>query len=163
MSGPRLPVLPLSRDSFAPFGDVIELGSATPLLINERTTERFDDLARVEVGEGQAKISLFRGQPRPAPIRIAMLERHPLGSQAFVPLDGRPYLVVVAAEPTPDALRAFRAKGHQGVNYHRNVWHHPLLVLQPDSLFLVVDRAGDGDNLEEAWLAEGDRAFIELA
>ena len=81
---------------------------------------------------------------------IALMERHPLGSQMFVPLQQRPWLVLVCADPRdPASYRAFRASGVQGVNYARNVWHHPLLVLDRDSRFLVVDRAGPGNNLEE--------------
>ena len=161
-----LRVEPLTREAFAPFGEVIEAAGVTPILINEGTTERFDDLARVEVGGGRAKISLFRGRPRPWPIRIGMMERHPLGSQAFVPLDDHPYLVVVAAadtRPNTDDLRAFRASGDQGVNYRRGVWHHPLLALGSMRTFLVVDRAGPGDNLDEVWFEADDGAFVRPA
>ncbi len=161
-----LRVEPLTREAFAPFGEVIETAGVTPILINEGTTERFDDLAPVEVGGGRAKISLFRGRPRPWPIRIAMMERHPLGSQAFVPLDGHPYLVVAAGadtRPSVGDLRVFRASGDQGVNYRPRVWHHPLLVLEPVGMFLVVDRAGSGDNLDEVWFEANCGAFIQSA
>ena len=149
---------PLTRASFAPFGDVIETQGCTPLAINDGFAERFHDLARLEVAAegGRALVSIFRGQPRPSPLRLAVMERHPLASQAFFPLHDRDWLVVVAAGPDPvagRALRAFRAGGRQGVQYGRNVWHHPLLVLVPDHEFLVVDRDGPGDNLEEVSFA----------
>lgn len=150
--------VPLTRAAFAPFGDVIETDGARHYPINEGTTERYHDLAKVEATGAEARVlvSIFVGQPRPQPIAIKMVERHPLGTQAFLPLQEQEYLVVVA-EDTPEGpgpLHAFRASGCQGVNYHRNVWHHPLLVLEADSRFLVVDRGGAGNNLEEISLED---------
>jgi ureidoglycolate lyase len=145
-----LPVEPLTRQAFAPFGQVLETAGAEHFLINEGTTTRFHALAAAEVGaEGRAIISIFRGTRRPDPIRIAMLERHPLGSQAFMPLAAHDWLVVVAEQAQAEALRCFRASGAQGVQYRTNVWHHPLLVLAPEHDFLIVDRQGPGTNLEE--------------
>lgn len=147
----------LTRESFADFGDVIATGGATHFAINEGTAERYDDLAQVDVAAegGRPRISIFIAQPRPRPIAIRMLERHPFGSQAFMPLDGRDYLVVVAPPASivrAAQVRAFRAFGGQGINFRRGVWHHPLLVLAADSRFLVIDRAGPGANLEEMQL-----------
>lgn len=154
-----LTIQPLTRKAFAPFGDVIETDGAEHFPINEGTTERFHNLARVDVAEqgGTPLISIFRGQPRPRPIEIKMMEFHPLGTQAFIPLRAAPYLVVVA-EPgdsvTLSGLRAFRAEGNQGVNYHRGVWHHPLLVLESDHDFLIVDRGGEGENCTEHFFGD---------
>lgn len=147
----------LTRAAFAPFGDVIEMTGAHHYPINQGFTERFHDLARIDTGtqEGSTIVSLFRSQPRAFPFEITFVERHPLGSQAFYPLQDRDWLIVVAkadASPNAETLRAFRASGQQGINYARNVWHFPLLVLAPDSDFLVVDRKGPGNNLEEATL-----------
>ena len=148
---------PLTRKAFAPFGDVIDSEGAEHFGINDGTAERYDDLARVDVAAegGRPRISIFVAQPRPRPVAIQMLERHPLGSQAFMPLDGRDYLLVVAP-PGPNVrsadVRAFRAAGSQGVNFHRGVWHHPLLVLAADSRFLVVDRIATDANLDEMQL-----------
>lgn len=157
---------PLSRESFAPFGDVIETTGAQHFAINQGTTERFHDLARVDVmiEGGTPLISIFRSQPRPQPITLEVMERHPLGSQAFYPLQDRDWLLVVSSfdDPCdPAGLRAFRATGTQGVNYARNVWHHPLLVLEPDSDFLIVDRGGSGSNLEEIWF--NNEAVVQLS
>ncbi len=157
---------PLTKDAFGPFGDVIETEGAERLSINQGTTERFHNLARVDVteSEGEPLISIFRGQPRPLPIALNLMERHPLASQAFIPMDRRDYLVVVAKPSetvTPNDLVAFRARGDQGVNYHRGVWHHPLLVLAPDSDFLIVDRGGEGHNLDEVWFTEKqEKVFV---
>ena len=149
-----LVVKPLTRDAFAPFGDVIETDGAHHYPINNGTTERFHDLAKVDVSQegGAPLINIFRGQPFTPPIAITMVERHPLGSQAFVPLSGAPYLVVAAPggdDGAPGDPQAFLAQGTQGVNYARCVWHHPLISLQQVSEFLVVDRGGPGNNLEE--------------
>ncbi len=147
----ELPIHPLTRTAFAPFGDVIEADPASVRLINGGTTERFHRLSTVETeGEG-AIISLFRGQPRRFPYAITMMERHPLGSQSFSPLSGRPFLVAVAEDLVgrPGEPQVFLVPGDQGINYRRNVWHHPLMVVGAPSDFLVVDRDRPEDNLEE--------------
>jgi ureidoglycolate lyase len=148
---------PLTRDAFAPFGDVIELDGARHFPINGGTTERFHDLACIDVCEagGRPLINVFRAQPRKWPVTITMMERHPLGSQAFVPLAHTRYAVVVAPAGELDAtqLRAFWVDGTQGVNYAKGVWHHPLLAFDCVSDFLVVDRGGTQPNCDEADLA----------
>jgi ureidoglycolate lyase len=147
---------PLTKAAFAAFGDVIETNGIAPLQINQGFAQRFDDLAKIDVTPegGEVKISLFTAHMRPMPIVIDLMERHPLGSQLFYPLQNRPWLVVVCDNPD-DVTRyvSFTATGHQGVNYHRNVWHFPLLVLDDDSRFIVVDRKGPGLNLEERKLS----------
>jgi ureidoglycolate lyase len=150
---------PLTRDAFAPFGDVIELEGARHFPINAGTTERFHDLANVDIGfdtGGRPLINVFRGQPRAQPVVISMMERHPLGSQAFVPLHDVRYLVVVAptGEFDESRMRAFYAQGWQGVNYARGVWHHPLIVLDAPGDFIVVDRGGDQPNCDEIDLSD---------
>lgn len=149
-----LQVEPLSREAFAPFGEVIEASDAvTRFTINAGNTERYHDLANIEPGaDGRAIVSIFRGQPRALPFRVEMMERHPLASQAFIPMSGKPYLVVVAPAgevPTAAQLRVFVARGDQGVNYAAGVWHHPLLALGKVCDFLVIDRAGAGHNCDE--------------
>ncbi len=159
---PRLALQPLTALDFAPFGDVLACEGAHHYPINEGTTERYHDLARIEIGpQGRAIVSIFRGQPRPFPLPITLMERHPLGSQAFMPLQRRPYLVVVA-EPgphpsVPGRLHAFVAQGDQGVNYAPGVWHHPLIAVDRVSDFLVIDRAGEGENCDEVRL---EQAFV---
>lgn len=148
------PIAPLTREAFAPYGDVIEASEAVRHFpINGGNTQRYHDLARLDPGDdGRIIVSIFRGQPRALPFAITMLERHPRGSQAFIPLNGRDYLVVVAATPEPDAIRCFLARGNQGVNYAPGTWHHPLLALDAVSDFLVLDRGGPGDNCDEVHL-----------
>ncbi len=152
---------PLTKAVFAPFGEVLEIEGAESFVINDGRATRFHDLAEVDVatGSGRPAISIFRAKPISLPFDIAMFERHPLGSQAFYPLSGRPWLVVVAADDAgrPGEIAAFLASGTQGVNYARSVWHHPLLVLGDDADFLVVDRVGDGDNLQEFQLERSYR------
>ena len=145
---------PLTRAAFAAYGDVIETLGSQHFPINQGTTERYHDLAKIDVAreDGEPLISIFRSQPRPRPIQLELMERHPLGSQAFYPLQEREWLLVVSKADNPcdpAGLVAFRATGSQGVNYARGVWHHPLLVLEADSDFLIVDRGGPGDNLNE--------------
>ena len=154
---------PLTAQAFAPFGSVIEASDAAVKLdINQGHAVRYDRLAEVDAadGGGTAAISLFRARPL-AELVLRVFERHPLGSQSFVPLTGKPYLVAVApAGPfDPDSIRLFRAEGHQGVHYRKGVWHHFLLVLA-ESDFLVVDRTGPGDNCEEVALAAADQIRV---
>ncbi|MBN3753499.1 ureidoglycolate lyase [Paraburkholderia sp. Tr-20389] len=153
-----LGIEPLTRESFAPFGDVIELEGAKQIPINLGTTIRYHDLANVDVTDegGRTLVNLFRGQPRVLPFEVKMMERHPLGSQAFIPLNDKPYLVVVApvGELDESQIRAFVTSGWQGVNYAKGVWHHPLLSLGDVSDFIVVDRGGEGVNLNELDLRE---------
>lgn len=143
----------LTREAFAPFGDVIETEGANNFEINNGSTIRYHDLAKVEtLGENSsALINIFRGTQKIFPLEIDMMERHPFGSQAFIPLQGRAFLVVVSRDENgvPAVPQAFLVNGNQGVNYAAGTWHHPLLSLEPDSNFLVVDRGGDGDNLDE--------------
>ena len=146
---------PLTKAAFAPFGDVSEADGATPLHINQGYALRFDNLANVDVTSegGSTKTSLFAANPRPQPIIINLMERHPLGTQLFYPLQDKPWLVLVCRDPNDaKSFRAFSASGRQGVNYHRNVWHFPLLVFENESRFIVVDRKGPGNNLEECEL-----------
>lgn len=150
---------PLEHKSFAPFGDVIQVSeNARHFTINDGNTERYHDLATLEPGpEGRMIVSLFRGQPRQLPFTVTMMERHPVASQAFIPMSGRPWLIVVAPPgdaPAASDLRLFLCRGDQGINYATGVWHHPLLALGDVSDFIVLDRSGPGDNCDIIELAE---------
>lgn len=156
MSSQALLLRPLDPEVFAPFGDVIAAAGAKSVLdINAGTAKRFHDLARIDTSAdgGRSVLSLFRAQPRAMPFAVVLLERHPLGSQAFVPLRAARYVVVVATSPSTEPL-AFLIEDGAGVNFHRGVWHHPLIVLDSESEFLVIDRAGPGRNCDEANLKQ---------
>ena len=163
----RITAVPLTRDEFAPFGEVIETDGAERRMINAGSTVRFHDLARVDVAAagGYALINVFRAQPLPLPLAVRIMERHPLGSQAFIPLDSAPFLIVVApagAAPGPAELRAFVTDGRQGVNYARGVWHHPVIAMTRETDFVVIDRGGPGDNLVEVrFAADGPAAVLQ--
>lgn len=152
---------PLTQEAFNQFGDVIEAADdRNHFTINSGNTERFHELAKVEtLGEqSQAIISIFRSTPLPCNatghIELHGMERHPQGSQAFMPLSQEPYLVVVAPKGELDegAIRVFLAKPNQGVNYATGTWHHFCLALNATSDFLVVDRTGEGNNCDEVIL-----------
>lgn len=157
MSGGQLrllPAVPLTAEAFAPFGQVIECAGHAGYAINEGSSQRYTDLAQLEAdAEGRLALSIFRAEARQAPFALHCLERHPLGSQAFVPLNGQAFLVVVSesrpdpAHPAPEALSIFVSDGRQGINFRRGVWHHPLLALTPGD-FLIADRLGPGNNCE---------------
>ncbi|AGZ36138.1 MULTISPECIES: ureidoglycolate lyase [Pseudomonas] len=154
-----LMIEPLTKEAFAPFGDVIETDGSDHFMINNGSTMRFHKLATVETAEPEDKaiISIFRADALDMPLTVRMLERHPLGSQAFIPLLGNPFLIVVAPvgdAPVSGLVRAFRSNGRQGVNYHRGVWHHPVLTIEKRDDFLVVDRSGSGNNCDEHYFTE---------
>ncbi len=146
-------IRPLTREAFAPFGEVLETEGAPSFPINAGKCVRYHDLARIETTREKARpmISLLRGEPYPLPLELTMVERHPLGSQAFIPLSEHPFLVVVAEETAdgPGEPIAFRTAPGQGVNIGRNIWHGILTPLDGISDFAVVDRGGEGINLEE--------------
>ncbi len=149
---------PLTRDGFAPFGDVIDTSGGHHFPINGGMTERYHDLATVEATGDAARvlISIARGRPYEFPLALTMVERHPLGSQAFVPLERRSFLVVVCPDTAdgPGEPQAFLASPDQGINYGRNVWHAVLTPIGQGQDFLIVDRGGDGNNLEEFFFPE---------
>jgi len=151
-------VLPLAKEAFGPFGEVIAKKGVEPVFINRGKTRRFHALATADAAEagGRAILSIFSGDPCDLPVPIAMMERHPLASQAFMPLSGRPWLVVVAPDELgrPGRPVAFLAEGGEGVQFARGVWHHPLIVLGAPADFLVVDRAGPEGEAAEANLEE---------
>lgn len=154
----------LTHAAFAPFGDVIDCdGAATHYPINEGYAERYHDLAKIDTATegGRPLLNIFRAKPRTLPLRVTMMERHPLSSQAFIPLKPRSFLVLVArpgAAPAAGDLRCFRTQGSQGVNYAKGTWHHPLIVLDDMQDFLIVDRGGSGDNCDEVTL--GDEIYV---
>jgi ureidoglycolate lyase len=157
MNARHLPIEALSAAAFQPFGEVIEAREGVQTFdINQGFAKRFHDLARIDVAEhgGAVCVSIFQALPRALPLRLAVMERHPLGSQAFVAMHQRPFLVVVAPGGTAldlDRLRCFRADRGQGVNYAKGTWHHPLIALDAPGEFLVIDRSGPAQpgNLEE--------------
>ena len=150
----ELAVESLTKAAFSPFGEVLERDGAELRVINEGTTDRLHAIGSVDVAAagGSPILSIFAGRRRAFPIAIAMLERHPLGSQGFFPLQPFDWLVVVGTfpgDPALPVLRCFRAGGDQGVSYGVGVWHHPLLILRERQDFLVIDRDGPGMNCEE--------------
>ena len=162
-----LHVEPLTVETFAPFGDVIEAGEAARRIdINYGNSIRFHDLAALTLATegGKAGVSIFRSTPLPWPIAVTVMEYHPKSSQAFMPLSNRPYLVVVGEAGPFDAakLRAFRAGPQQGVNYHPGTWHHFSLALEAVSDFLVIDRIADDDNCVEHRLTDLEQVELIL-
>ena len=149
--------VPLTRENFAPFGDVIAAGG-DHYPINAGKTERYHALARPEAAGlgGHVLISLAKATPYDLPLKLTMVERHPLGSQAFMPLSPRPFLVVVCHDEDgkPGTPHAFLTEPGQGVNYPRNTWHGVLTPIGEPQDFLIVDRGGEGDNLEEFFFPE---------
>ncbi len=151
-----LSVEALSKGAFAAFGEVIEADpNGSTEAMNAGTAQRYANLAQIDCAalDGRAVIGIVRAQPNRLPLELRLLERHPLGTQAFIPLSSAPYLVVVASSAlhTP---RVFLSSQGQGISYHRGTWHHPLLALQRYTDFLVVDRVGPGNNCEEMPLAQ---------
>ena len=138
---------PLTANAFAPFGDVLE-ATGDFRLINDGLCHRHHDRARLDFGDGRAGLSIFKAEARALPYAFDLIERHPEGSQAFLPMTGHPFLVIVATSPET-APKAFLTHGAQGINLHRGTWHGVLTPLAAPGLFAVVDRIGAPPNLEE--------------
>lgn len=152
----KIIIEPISAQAFAPFGDVLEAKGPADKIINQGRCGRFHDRARMDFSDGRAGISIFHAQKRDLPMKLDLVERHPDGSQAFVPMSHQPFLVVVAedAHGTPHNIRAFLTEAGQAINIHRGIWHGVLTPLYDPGLFAVIDRIGDGANLEEYWLPD---------
>ena len=144
---------PLAREAFAAFGDVLETVGEPDKIINQGLCGRWHDLAKLDVTDGRVGLSLFKAELRSLPYSLVVMERHPDGSQAFLPMSPDPFLVVVAPDDDdrPGTPQAFLTAPGQGVNYHRGVWHGVLAPLGGSGLFAVIDRIGSGANLEEHW------------
>lgn len=164
----RLLAVPLTAEAFAPYGDVIASDNHAPLIINDGMTERYHALAQVQTSSpnDQVLINLFHAKPYQLPMPLFSMERHPLGSQAFMPLDARPFIVVVAPVGEQIALqdvRAFITDGRQGVNYHQGVWHHSLIAPDSPARFLVVDRSGPGNNCDVLPIGGANGVLLDIA
>ena len=141
----------ISKENFKKFGDMITTSGIKPLEINDGYAKRFDGIANLNTkkGNGESTISIFSALKRSFPMKIDMMEKHPLGSQAFIPMKETVFLAFVAPEgdkPDLNKIESFIVPNGIGVNYNAGVWHFPLIATE-DMNFLVVDRLGDGDNL----------------
>jgi len=158
MSDRTIVARPLTREAFAPFGAVIDKVGTEPRPMNAGKARRFHDLAGIAIaGEGgRVVIGLVEAEPYPVPLVLSLVERHPLGAQAFVPLSAAPFLVVVCpdVEGQPGPPQAFVTAPGQGVSYEIGTWHGVLTPFGAPQEFLVVDRGGPGVNLEEYVFAE---------
>ena len=141
-----------------PYGEVIEAAQVQGSVMNDARFDRFDKLCNIDIVDGKVAVSMVRSRTASVlPYRIDMVERHPLGSQAFVPLSPCKMIIVVAPPTesvTPDDLRAFVTNGNQGINYRLGTWHMPLIAFASGQRFLVIDRAGEGPNCDEHFLDE---------
>lgn len=151
-----IPVRPLTPISFAPYGDVIAVDGAPDMIINQGKCGRYHDIATLAFDDARAGVSIFKADCRALPYAVDLVERHPLGSQCFVPMTDDPFLVIVAPDAggTPATPVAFITNGQQAINFHKNTWHGVLTPLSGSGLFAVIDRIGDGNNLEEHWFEE---------
>ncbi|MCF1707866.1 ureidoglycolate lyase [Tabrizicola sp. J26] len=152
---------PLTAAAFADFGDVLSADGSPDRMINEGLCARHHDRARLDFGRGRAGLSIFDAVPRAMPYEFDLVERHPEGSQAFIPMTSAPFLVIVAPDEggQPGRPRAFLTDGAQAINLHRGTWHGVLTPLSAPGLFAVVDRIGEGANLEEHRYAERFRVI----
>lgn len=154
MKNRQLSVRSLNEAEFHPFGDILQTQDEPTAMINQGNCARFSDLAHLDFTDGQAGISVFHAKSYVSPLTLAMLERHPEGSQAFIPMSENPFLIIVAEDQNgaPGIPCVFVSNGFQGVNYHRNIWHGVLSPIGGNGLFTVIDRIGHGKNLQEYWL-----------
>ncbi|WP_164659704.1 ureidoglycolate lyase [Tropicibacter sp. Alg240-R139] len=155
----QIVIQPISTHAFAPFGEVIDVEGAPDKIINQGQCGRYHDRASLDFVEGRAGVSLFNAKPRELPYTLELVERHPEGSQMFIPMTEHPFLVIVAPDEDgkPGIPLAFETQAGQAINFRRGTWHGVLTPLHAPGLFAVVDRIGDGTNLEEHWF---DTPFV---
>ena len=155
----RIKAEPLTAAALAPYGDLMEASGTPEKMINQGKCGRYHDRASLDFSDGRAGISIFKGEKETLPLVLELVERHPMGSQAFVPMSADSFLVVVAADDsgTPKNPRAFLTAPGQAINFHRGTWHGVLAPLSEPGIFAVIDRIGGGANLEEHWF---DQPYI---
>ena len=141
----------INKENFKKFGDMITTDNIKPLEINDGYAKRYDGIATLDTKKdnGESIISIFSALKRSFPMKVDMMEKHPLGSQAFIPMKETTFLAFVApegAKPDLDKVEAFIIPRGVGINYNAGIWHFPLIATE-DMDFLVVDRKGEGDNL----------------
>ena len=164
MNSDHLVLEPLTAEAFAPFGEVIQRQGVIPENINYGQTQKYVDLARIDIAEGggETTVHLYRSRPVTLPFLIERMERHPLGSQAFMPLHQQPFPVIVAPpgdDPEIRSIRGFISNGEQGINLHKGVWHHYQISLDGTCDYLVIDRTGPHNNCEE-WVLDWHRRIF---
>ena len=163
----NLEIEPLSAAAFAAYGDVIEFAGNSSYPINNGMAQRYHALAQVELGgdDARAVVSLVASEKFELPRRVDHLEYHPYGSQAFIPLDSDPFIVVVgaaSASPQVNDLRAFVTNGQQGINYRAGTWHHVLLTPYAAMRFVCVDRDSPDDNCVDFHIPDAAQPLLEL-
>ena len=168
----NIPIEKLDSNIFSRFGNIIDKKNASELRsINQGTTTRYHNISELDLESknGNSGISIFSGSPRDLPIEIKIMEKHPVASQSFLPIQDYDWLIVVSEEknelPNLDTLRCFHVNGDTGVTYNKNVWHHPLLVKKKQD-FWVIDRINDQEytsiNLKEYHFTDNETRFITL-
>ena len=141
----------ITKKKFSKFGQLINTSKKNPININNGYAKRFDNLINIDTSKkkGRAIVSIFKAKKRAFPMKIDMMEKHPLGSQAFIPMEDTKFLVFVAPKgikPNINKIQSFVVPKQTGVNYKAGIWHFPLISLK-NTNFLVVDRKGKGNNL----------------
>ena len=141
----------INRSNFAMYGDLISADDISPIDINAGYAKRFDNLANLNTSknEGKAIVSIFSALKRTFPMTVDMMEKHPLGSQAFIPMKETTFLAFVAPpgeSPETSKIQSFLIPPKTGINYKPGIWHFPLISTESTN-FLVIDRKGKGENL----------------
>ena len=168
----KISIEQLDINIFSKFGDIIQKKNALELRsINQGTTTRHHNISKLslESKNGNSAISIFSGSPRDLPIEIKIMEKHPIASQSFLPIQNYDWLIVVCEEknelPDLSTLRCFQVDGDTGITYNKNIWHHPLLVKKKQD-FWVIDRINDQENssinLQEYHFNNNETRFINL-
>ena len=141
----------INRSNFATYGDLISTSDVNHININAGYAKRFDNLANLNTSKdgGQTIVSIFSALKRTFPMTVDMMEKHPLGTQAFIPMKETIFLSFVAPlgnSPDINKIQSFIIPPRTGINYKPGIWHFPLISTE-DTNFIVIDRKGKGENL----------------
>ena len=159
----------LTADNFQLFGEVLSTENKESITINDGFASKFPDIVKLDTkeAEGETSVHIFVAKKRQFPLQITMLENHPFFSQTFIPKNNTPFIVVVAPpsqEPVIENIKAFITDGDQGISYSRGVWHFPLISMNDNSEFIVLDRKNniDVDTIEQCIVKSIDNIDISL-
>ena len=148
----------ITKENFAKYGDLISIDTKDEININNDSCVRYNDLGKIQIDMKEfAGFSIFKAQPRTLPFTLEVFEKHPKASQAFLPCSDNPFYVAVTEgtdQPNLNNIKVFKTKPLQGINFHHNVWHHPLIAINEVSYFWVIDRVESKDNLIEVKLTD---------
>jgi ureidoglycolate lyase len=147
-------------ESIEPYGQLI----STDRDVSNHIGDFYEGAVRVHdpisfSSDDDTCLSLTSVDPRP--LEVTYLERHFKHTQTFIPLGGKPYMVVLGAPtsgdlPEIESVRAFRFPGNTGLCMHIGTWHEFPFALENSTEMLVILRNETTRNLSGDNVVDGE-------